>query len=74
MDNGQGGRAAMPIFGKFMKYCYSDPKLPYYAVVQKRDASDPRYSFAPPEGYSASEYGCQADPTATTATSPGLEF
>ena len=74
MDNGQGGRAAMPIFGKFMKYCYTDPKLPYYAVVQKRDASDPRYSFAPPEGYSASEYGCQADPTATTATSPGLEF
>ncbi len=74
MDNGQGGRAAMPIFGKFMKYCYSDPNLPYYEVVQRHDDSDPRYTFAPPDGYSASEYGCQPDAAANTDNSGGLEF
>lgn len=74
MDNGQGGRAAMPIFGKFMKYCYSDPNLPYYEVVQRHDSNDPRYTFAPPDGYSASEYGCQPDAAANTDNSGGLEF
>ncbi len=73
MDNGQGGRAAMPIFGRFMHYCYTDPKLPYRDVVQKRDVSDPRYTFAPPEGYSVNEYGCSTEAPTTTAT-PGLEF
>jgi hypothetical protein len=74
MDNGQGGRAAMPIFGKFMKYCYSDPDLPYYAVVQKHDPHDPQYAFLPPEGYSADEYGCRPDPNSTADASSGLEF
>ena len=75
MDNGQGGRAAMPIFGKFMRYCYSDPNLPYYAVVQKRDPSDPNYTFQAPEGYEGDEFGCVAvetEPVATTTE--GIEF
>lgn len=75
MENGQGGRAAMPIFGKFMKYCYSDPKLPYYEVVKKRDPSDPRYAFSAPDGYLGNEYGCVSNDAESSASAGhGIEF
>jgi len=76
MDNGQGGRAAMPIFGKFMRYCYSDPSLPYYEVAKRKDPNDPKYTFAAPEGYSVNQYGCisEGDGTASSTERGGLEF
>lgn len=58
MANGQGARAAMPVFGYFMKKCYSDEKLPYNRIVAKHDAGDPRYEFLKPEGADIDACGC----------------
>lgn len=73
MDNGQGGRAAMPIFGRFMHYCYTDPNLPYREIAKKKDYNDPRYTFPAPEGYSVNEYGCVTEDAATTSAGT-IEF
>ncbi|MBR1990898.1 MAG: transglycosylase domain-containing protein [Bacteroidales bacterium] len=58
MANGQGSRAAMPVFGLFMKKVYSDPNLPYAAVIAKHDPNDPRYEFLKPEGANVDANGC----------------
>lgn len=58
MAYGQGARAAMPVFGRFMNKCYNDPKLPYYDVVKAAKGDDPRYTFKAPDGFIGNEYGC----------------
>lgn len=58
MAYGQGARAAMPVFGRFMNKCYNDPKLPYMEVVQAAKSDDHRYTFKAPDGFIGNEYGC----------------
>ena len=56
---GQGARTAMPVFGLFMKKVYSDPLLPYYAVVNSENKSSKNgYSFPIPSAYSGDASGC----------------
>jgi len=56
---GQGARTAMPVFGLFMKKVYSDPKLPYYTVVNSENKSSKSgYSFPIPAAYTGDASGC----------------
>lgn len=71
MTYGQGARAAMPVFGRFMNKCYNDPELPYQKIVQNANPDDPCYNFKAPDGFVGNEYGClpkDADNTETTKT------
>lgn len=56
---GQGARTAMPVFGLFMNKVYSDPKLPYYNVVNSENHSSKQgYSFTIPSSYIGDPSGC----------------
>jgi len=62
MAYGQGGRAAAPIWGRFMKYIYSDPTIKYLSPIP----------FTPPEGVErvqiCAESGKIAGPNCTNVT------
>ena len=71
---GQGARTAMPVFGLFMKKVYSDPKLPYYAIVNSDNKSSKTgYSFPIPSAYSGDASGCNETPV-TYETTNKLNF
>ena len=56
---GQGARTAMPVFGLFMNKVYSDPSLPYHAIVSAEDRySKPGYNFIIPSAYIGDPSGC----------------
>ena len=59
MEYGQGARAAMPVFGKFMNRCYNDPALPYMSAVANPDPSRKMMrDFVAPDGFEGNAYGC----------------
>ena len=60
MEYGQGARAAMPVFGKFMNLCYNDPVLPYMSAVANPDPRDKMRmrDFVAPDGFTGNAYGC----------------
>ncbi|MBQ3740125.1 MAG: transglycosylase domain-containing protein [Bacteroidales bacterium] len=62
---GQGARTAMPVFGLFMKKVYSDPKLPYYAIVNSpTKTAQTGYYFTIPSAYTGDESGCNENTSA----------
>lgn len=72
MEYGQGARAAMPVFGLFMQKCYTDPNLPYKQIAD--NPKDPRYQFAPPDGFEGNEYGCLPDEPNANTTTPHINM
>ena len=70
MANGQGSRAAMPVFGLFMKKCYSDKNLPYQKIVARHSATDPRYEFKKPARGDIDACGCRARTDTLVAVQP----
>ena len=72
MEYGQGARAAMPVFGLFMQKCYNDPHLPYKQIAD--NPTDPRYRFAPPDGFEGNEYGCLPDEPNANTTAPPINM
>ena len=76
MANGQGARAAMPVFGLFMKKCYGDSKLPYKKIVAKSSASDPRYEFKKPARGDIDACGCtpHTETNVAVETEPQIDF
>ena len=60
MEYGQGARAAMPVFGKFMNLCYNDPALPYMSAVANPDPNNKTRmrDFVAPDGFTGNAYGC----------------
>lgn len=57
MAYGQGAKAALPIYGLYMKKVYADPKLPY---SQNTKFQFP-VGFSPCDGYNWNEYDNSAD-------------
>ncbi len=56
---GQGARTALPVFGLFMQKVYSDPSLPYHAIVTASDRwTKPGYDFTIPAAYIGDPSGC----------------
>lgn len=56
---GQGARTALPVFGLFMQKVYSDPDLPYHAIVSAENKwSKPGYDFPIPAAYIGDPSGC----------------
>lgn len=56
---GQGARTALPVFGLFMQKVYSDPNLPYHAIVTAENRwSKPGFDFTIPAAYIGDPSGC----------------
>lgn len=60
MTYGQGARAAMPVFGLFMKKCYNDPELPYYKATHNPEKY-PGKEFTIPKAYTGDPSGCNEE-------------